>query len=161
MKIYTSRFSNPELNTGNYTAVRICIGAPRWTLPYTIAGEINALKPFGLFGKYDEDKDGFRREYFKLLRKSGVDSIARQLAAFERHGKDVVLLCYEDVRKGENDWCHRVMFAEWWQEQTGEVVEELYDPTTPKIVQPKKTAKPFVAAAVGAAEPEQFTLFDL
>jgi hypothetical protein len=163
MEIYTSRFSNPQLNTGNYTAVRICVGAPRWRLPYTIAGEINALKPFGLFGqsKYDNDKDGFRREYFKLLQNSGVDSIARQLSAFERQGKSVVLLCYEDVRKGENDWCHRIMFAEWWQEQTGEVIEELYDPTTPKIVQPKKTAKMLVAAAVETSGPEQFTMFDL
>jgi hypothetical protein len=55
----------------------------------------------------------------------------------------VLLLCYEDVLAG--DWCHRKVFAEWWQEQTGQVVEELrpaqgslLDQPTPASTRPKE-----------------------
>lgn len=147
--IYTSRFSNPELKTGNYTAVRISLGSPRWDVGYVISGAINELMPKGLLGKYDDDKAAFEREYRKILNRYGAGVIAQKLKQFEALGKDVVLLCYEDVRKGENDWCHRTMFATWWQEQTGEVVEELKDPSTPKIDKPKK------AKAVKAVEKEE------
>ncbi len=140
--IYTSRYSNPELKTGKYTAVRISIGSPRWNTGYTISGAINSLMPRGLLGVYDNDKQGYEREYKKILEKAGVSAISNQLNEFAKLGKDVVLLCYEDIRKGENDWCHRTMFAEWWKEKTGEVIEELFDPTIPKIEKPKKKAEP-------------------
>jgi rubrerythrin len=35
----------------------------------------------------------------------------------------MVLLCYENVVKGER--CHRRMFAAWWEKRTGEEVPEL------------------------------------
>ena len=41
-----------------------------------------------------------------------------------RKGKTLVLLCYEDLRKPDQ-WCHRTLFAEWWQKMTGEVINEL------------------------------------
>lgn len=136
--IYTSRFSNPELKSGNYTAVRISLGSPRWSVGYTIDGVINELMPRGLFGKYDNDKLTFEKEYRKILDRYGVGLISQKLKEYEKLGKDVVLLCYEDVRKGENDWCHRTMFAKWWNERTGEVIQELKDPTIPKIDKPKQ-----------------------
>lgn len=37
--IYTSRYSNPELKTGNYTVVGITRGAPKFPLRYTLAGK--------------------------------------------------------------------------------------------------------------------------
>jgi len=36
----------------------------------------------------------------------------------------VVLLCHEDLSK-PGAWCHRRMFAEWWTQHTGDMVEEL------------------------------------
>jgi hypothetical protein len=36
-----------------------------------------------------------------------------------------VLLCFEDVHRDGEGACHRRTFARWWEEQTGEVVEEL------------------------------------
>lgn len=158
--IYTSRYSNPELKSGKYTAVRISIGTPRWQTGYTIAGAIKCLMPYGLLGTYDNDKLGYEREYRKLIEKAGVSAIKAQLEEYTKLGKDVVLLCYEDIRKGENDWCHRTMFAEWWKEKTGESIEELFDPTTPKINKPKKKAeseqKP--AETVEDEEPEQLSM---
>lgn len=156
--IYTSRFSNPELRTGNYTAVRISLGSPRWSVGYIINGAINELMPKGLLGKYDNDKQTYEREYRKILDRYGVPLISQRLREFEAYGKDVVLLCYEDVRKGENDWCHRTMFAEWWKEHTGEVIEELKDPTTPKIDKPKTEVK-VVKPEVEEQQVDQLSLF--
>lgn len=138
--VYTSRFSNPELKTGKYTAVRISVGSPRWNVGYQIYGAISELMPKGLFGKYDNDKAAFEVEYRKRLECVGVQYIRKLLADCEQPGKDTVLLCYEDVRKGESDWCHRTMFAKWWFEKTGEVIPELPDPTEPKIPKSRKKA---------------------
>ncbi len=136
--IYTSRFANPELKSGQYTAVRISVGSPRWKLSYPIAGAISELMPKGIFGKYDNDKAAFEAEYRKRLSCIGVAYIRKILQQYEQLGKDVVLLCFEDVRKGDDDWCHRIMFAEWWKEQTGEIIPELPDPSAPRNVMPKK-----------------------
>ena len=45
--IYTSRYSNPELKTGNYTVVGITRGAPKFPLRYTLAGNIMEIAPPG------------------------------------------------------------------------------------------------------------------
>jgi hypothetical protein len=157
--IYTSRFYNPELKTGKYTTVRIALGSPKWDLGYVMDGAINDLMPNGLFKKYDHDRAAFEREYRKNLDRIGADKILRQLIQYERKGKDVVLLCYEDVRK-PGDWCHRTMFAAWWTEKTGEVIEELTDPVT---IKPPKT--PITAKTAKDAAPQvdslQMTLFQM
>ena len=127
--LYVSRFSNPELKTGNYTAVRISLGTPKWPLGYEIAGAINDLMPYGLFNKYSHEE--FVVKYRERLDRFGADRIWNDLKPFEALGKPVVLLCYEDVRV-EGQTCHRTTFAEWWLDQTGEIVEELPDPSMPK-----------------------------
>ena len=81
----------------------------------------------------------------------GIDRIYRQIQAFDS-GKPVVLLCYEDVRD-PLQWCHRTMFAKWLLEKTGEIADELPDPTTVKVkgstgVQKAKEAR--ASAAVPA-----------
>lgn len=140
MRLYVSRYANPELRSGKYTAVRISLGTPKWPLGYTLNGAIEKLMPFGLLNKYDRYED-FKVEYFKKLDRVGVGAIRRELDRYLRQGKDVVLLCYEDVRKGPEDWCHRTAFAEWWLKNTGEVIEELQDPSIPKVNAPPKAAK--------------------
>jgi hypothetical protein len=124
MKIYTSRFSNPKLRGGIYTAVRISLGKPRYRLGYNLDAEMQDLMPAGILGKYDNDKEGYRREYFARLDRKGAQRIRQQLDSLAQPGKDIVLLCFEDIRK-EGDWCHRTMFAEWWMERTGELIGEL------------------------------------
>lgn len=123
--IYTSRFANAALKTGEYTTVRISVGTPRWTLGYTINGEMKELMPFGL--RDVEDKEDFRGLFYAKLEQIGVDAIGRKLKRLEALGKPVVLLCYEDIRKGDWNWCHRRIFADWWNAKTGEVIEELPD----------------------------------
>lgn len=141
--LYTSRFSNPELKSGRYAVVRISIGSPKWPLGYEVSSALSELMPYGAFGI--EDKETYRKKYIERLEKYGVDLIQNKLAQMEAKGKPVVLACYEDLRDPAQ-WCHRTMFAEWYMEKTGEVVEELTDPSVPRINQvPKQTAaKPIV-----------------
>lgn len=132
--LYVSRFSNPALKSGDYTAVRISLGAPKWPVGYTIAGEIRELMPFGLL--QINDRDLYEKRYRERLDKIGPDRIQEVL---DRFGVDkpVVLLCYEDVRD-PSQWCHRSMFAQWWLERTGEIADELPDPSTVKLKQPQQ-----------------------
>lgn len=141
MELYVSRYGNPELKRGEYTTVRISLGTPKWPLGYQLDGECTELMPFGLLNKYEEYED-FKPEYFQRLDRYGARRIQRQLEKFLTHKKDVVLLCYEDIRKGPDNWCHRTAFAEWMLERAGMVIEELHDPTAPKIVTPKPAKTP-------------------
>lgn len=124
--LYVSRYSNKELATGKYTAVRISVGTPRWSLGYSLDGAIKDLMPFGLLNI--EDREESRKLYHEKLDRIGFGRIEKQIRELESLGKPVVLLCYEDITKGPDNWCHRTFFAEWWLKQTGEVINELPDP---------------------------------
>ena len=141
MKIYTSRYSNKELRTGRYTPVGITVGAPRFSLGYELKGNIRELAPFGsLFNV--EDRREFTEKYFEKMDKVGVSRVKAIFKQYERYGKDIVLLCYEDVRE-PNEWCHRLVFAEWWKARTGEEITELEDPTPCKVKKPKAETEKF------------------
>lgn len=125
--IYTSRYQNPELATGRYTVVGVTRGKPKFPLKYELAGNIIEIAPPGyLFNEYDRGR--FTPRYFQHMDRQGARKIAHILAQYERLGKDVVLCCFEDVRK-PNEWCHRLVFAEWWRSRTGEDIPELPDPS--------------------------------
>lgn len=146
--IFTSRYANPELKSCKYTAVRISLGLPKWKLGYEIAGTIEELMPKGMFGI--EDYDVFHRMYFERLDAIGPDRIREKLQKFEKLGKPVVLLCFEDIRKGEWNWCHRNIFASWWKQHTGEVIPELQDKSEFKAEpQPKPKVSPKASRVEG------------
>lgn len=130
--IFTSRFFNPELTAHHdlYSVVRISVGFPRF-LPYKLAGSIKELAPKGLLGM--SDKFLFRQLYFDKLDFLGVDHISYLLQNFEKLGKHVVLCCFEDIRKGGDNWCHRTMFADWWFQNTNQFIDELDDPSVVKL----------------------------
>ncbi len=134
--IFASRYANPELKSCKYTEVRISVGLPKWKLGYEIAGAIDELMPEGIFGI--EDYDEFHRRYFEKLNAIVVDKIREKLCQFEKLGKPVVLLCYEDIRKGDWNWCHRNMFASWWEQNTGEIILKLQDESKFKAEPPPK-----------------------
>lgn len=156
--VFTSRYSNPELKSGKYTTVRISLGTPKWPLGYSIDAEMPDLMPFGLLNKYDT-YDEFKGPYFDRLNQKGVQRILAQLQRFEQRGKDVVLLCYEDIRKGPDNWCHRRAFAEWWMQQTGEPIEELFDPTPDPITKRQAAPKRSLETPPTTFQMEQLTLF--
>lgn len=134
MKLFTARYGNKNLNNENFCLVRISLGSPKWNTGYRLDGEMKDLMPFGLFREYDTYEE-FLPAYFKRLDSIGIDRIQRQLEHFGRLGKDVVLLCFEDIRKA-GEWCHRTAFAEWYRSRTGKTIEELPE------VAPREVEKP-------------------
>ena len=161
MAIWTSRYSNRELKSGRYFPVGISLGQPKWPLGYEVRNQCFSLAPKRYMLDI-EDKEKYRTAYIRKIEDIGTAKIIAmvrkmaQEAASER--KELVLLCYEDVRDGES-WCHRTMFAEWWKEKTGEEIKELADPSEPKVKriteEKKQDPKP--------QEPElhQMSIFDM
>lgn len=138
-RIWTSRFSNRELASGKYTVVGIVRGLPKFPLKYPLAGNIKEIAPSYWTFRL-ENKEEYRKSYIRDLDRVGIRKIYELLNQYLALGKDVVLCCYEDVRD-ETQWCHRVMFAEWWLKHTGEVIEELYNPTPLRVRKPKPEPK--------------------
>jgi hypothetical protein len=127
MKLYTARYANRNLVDHPAAKVRITVGAPRFRLPYQLAGSIADLAPRrDMFGKTPAE---FRALYRTLLeQRGGAPTIAKHLTATaERAGVDaLVLCCFERLDPPTPGvFCHRRIFAELWQEWTGEVVEEI------------------------------------
>jgi len=103
--------------------VRTSVGHPRW-IPKEVSREIPAveeLMPKGLLGG-DIPTDEWKRRYRQRLEEFGETEIREALAAIYRQheGRPLVLLCFEHDPVD----CHRSVFAEWWEEQTGVAVPE-------------------------------------
>lgn len=166
MAIWISRYSNKELQNGNYYPVGISIGTPRFPLGYTIREQCYSLAPKGYM--LNMSLEAFKPAYYQKLEGIGEDKIINMVMRLDQsaqaEGKELVLLCYEDVRVPE-DWCHRTVFAEWWAEHVGEVIEELPDPSEPKLKKPAKSKEESKKPAKEAEKPDnsyqQMTLFGL
>jgi hypothetical protein len=101
--------------------IGITVGTPRrLALPY--ADRLVFLReaaPFGLLQIDDEAE--FERRYVERLNAIGVAVFARRFTAIARAAGSpaLVLLCFEDVTKGQS--CHRTTFSRWWERQTEDV----------------------------------------
>ena len=122
MQIYTSRYHNKTVASGDFTPVGISQGNARF-LKYTPV-YLRALAPTRAMIKMT-DKVAYQEAYVKILDDLGIENVQKMLADIS-DGKPIVLLCFEDLRKPEL-WCHRTMFAEWYEQQTGQKVEELQE----------------------------------
>ena len=137
MKIYTSRFGNKAVAQTGLVPVSISLGNPRFKTAFKIASRIKALAPTR--DMLQMEYAPYKKLYFKMLDVLGIDEIKQHfkristagttLPLFKEkggdcNGKDLVLLCFEDLSK-EGEWCHRRIFAEWWQKKTGNKIEEL------------------------------------
>ena len=118
MNLYTSYFSKwKKLSLADASYVSIAVGNPKYPVPYKIV-DARILKPYGAFGVVDNDE--FKRRYFKRLDSFGVEKILKELETVSEGHENVILLCHEK----DESVCHRRMFAEWWYENTGELIEE-------------------------------------
>lgn len=160
MAVWVSRYSNKELQSGKYYPVGISVGAPRFRLGYVLRDKCYSLAP-----RRDMLKMGieeYKTAYFKKLEDIGTNKIIKLIDDFkkaaEEEGKDLVFLCFEDIRI-PGEWCHRTLFAEWWAEKTGELIEELSDPSEPKIKKTKKE-EPVIIAEKGKSY-QQMNLFSM
>lgn len=130
VKLFTSRYQNPELaHRPDLIKVGVTLGNPRFNLPYTLADNVKLLAPNGHLFKVS-DPALFIPEYRRRLDAHGVEKIGGVLEAIARRHQagPLVLLCFEDCSVKDSrlvDWCHRLVFGRWWEEQTGERVYEL------------------------------------
>lgn len=158
MAIWISRYSNKELQSGKYYPVGISIGTPKFPLGYTLRKQCYSLAPKGYMLNMELDR--FKPAYYEKLEGIGtdriIDMVEKMNTEARAEGKELVLLCYEDVRV-PGDWCHRTVFAEWWAEQTGELIEELYDPSEPKVKKPAAKNRDFVDTLLDNIEQEKVT----
>lgn len=109
--------------------VRTSVGRPRHALKYDLSAEASLLYPSYAMLKMEYEE--YRERYIAQLERHGVQKIQNVLRSIQTiYGKGtnhVVLLCYEDVIK-KGDWCHRRMFAQWWEEKNA-----LMDVKVPEI----------------------------
>jgi hypothetical protein len=142
--------SGPELATAAYWSWRPWMGVPvqtslsapkDWTGP-----PLESLKRLGPWGQREEsDLAVFTPKYRESLeRRHSVEKLrARMREISDAHGGErLVLLCFEPVHV-KGCWCHRRVFADWWEEKTGEPVPELAgssDPSTPLSERPSSRA---------------------
>ncbi len=139
-KVYTSRWTNPELAGDHYYTVGICLGMPKFKLKFVESEHCYRLAPDkSMWGKSHEE---FARLYRRKLEYIGRETVRRMIRGFlERaEGKDVVLLCYEDVRDPEQN-CHRTVLGDWYHEKFGVSICELPDPSPVKYKTPKRAEK--------------------
>lgn len=120
MKLFTNRYQ--EFKSSQGTPVRSTFGRPKFRLPYPLNYRARLITPGGWFMSGTDEE--FTARYRQMLDDNGVEAIRNEFESIVRasHCDSLVLLCFDDVNRG---LCHRTLFAEWWQEQTGEVVEEL------------------------------------
>ncbi len=124
-RLYTARYANRNLATHPAAKVQTSLGAPKFRLPYHLAATMRELAPAGWMLNKSEAE--FADLYAQLLeRRVVVEFFAERftLIAADAGVDDLVLLCFEDIRK-PGLFCHRRVFAEWWRAQTGQVVDEL------------------------------------
>lgn len=120
---------NDSPATSGLVPVRTSLGTPRWFGWAKATPYLGELAPYGLIDQ--EDQDEFERLYVKRLEKAGVEKIAERLLEIHREyggsatmGRPLALLCYENLQK-PGKWCHRTMFAAWWERETDQKVPEL------------------------------------
>lgn len=111
-----------------YAAIRTSRGAPRFPLRYNMAGTAGALMPpRHLLGV--DDAEEYADAYRLHLEQQGAHYIRTELAAIsgDAGGRPLALLCFCNLERGQ--FCHRRIFAEWWEEKTGEAVPEVSPPS--------------------------------
>lgn len=126
--IVTSRYRavHDFTKTGNprgFLPVKTSVGAPRF-IPCKDWPKLGMLAPYGLTDI--EDREEFEACYRARLDGHGLPAIAAALAAIyvgqPAPRLPLALLCFEDLDAG--DWCHRRTFTAWWQEKTGQAIED-------------------------------------
>jgi hypothetical protein len=123
--LYTSRYAARTLIVESGLAtVRISVGHPRWKLGYELSGACPLLAPTRDMLRLPIEE--YRVRYEARLEAAGVETIAAALKALSEKagGRGLVLLCFEDLTK-PGEWCHRRLFADWWEKKTGRAVPEL------------------------------------
>jgi hypothetical protein len=114
-----------SLNRTKFFLVRTSLGSPRF-----LKCDENAqfLAPDREW--LDLSESAYRRKYIAKLNKFGVPAFKSEFSKIQKAAgkREIVLLCYESLspeKVAEGQFCHRRIFADWWEQQTGEKVAEV------------------------------------
>jgi hypothetical protein len=119
----TSRYQAKDLILASgLVPVGISIGKPKFPLGYECV-YMREAAPWGL--RELADNDEFSERYQARLDGIGIEVFQRRFAEIsEAHNsRGLVFLCFEPV----GAFCHRRVFAEWFEQQDGQDVPELAD----------------------------------
>lgn len=110
MKIYTSYYGNAKkLRDANIQIIGISQGKPSFVdCPF-----INQLAPTRAMRSMS--KSNYEVAYKQHLSLLNFDDIMQQIKLLS-NGRDVALCCYESL-KTPNDWCHRTMLADFFNQR--------------------------------------------
>ena len=117
--ILTSNYTSRKI-TDAHAALRTSIGYPRFKLAFSLAGSVPELMPKREWLRLPRVE--YETLYLAKLESIGVDAIR---AAIDKAaaGRTPVLLCF--CKLDEVEFCHRRLFASWWERNTGEVIQDL------------------------------------
>jgi hypothetical protein len=124
LQVVTCSYSEYRPDMGQ--PVRISLGAPRWWKePIPSWSALWSLTPRRDY-LYASD-EVYIEKYTAQLERHGVPEIVGDFERIaERAQKDtLVLMCFEKLAKPDGGWCHRTLFAVWWLQKTGELLQEL------------------------------------
>jgi uncharacterized protein YeaO (DUF488 family) len=127
LRVYTSRYQNPNVASEGRVAYGITAYPPRFPLKFKLSGNLQDLAPTremlrGYMAKRLNDET-FRQQYIARLNALGADQVKAILTEAQGEASGIVLLCFEDVHAGQT--CHRSDLARWLQEHLGLVVDEM------------------------------------
>jgi len=133
MILFTSRYG--RFRPGQGAPVRTTVGGVRHALPYEIAGHAQLITPTWAMVNLG-DEEVYRQQYVAMLDGRGLDAIEEELKdiAYQAGDDRLILLCFCDLSKADG-WCHRRMFAAWWERETRgeEEVPELAEQRHPGL----------------------------
>lgn len=147
-EVYTSRYQSFRPDQG--VPVRTSQGAPRWPLGYALQEKLPELAPTTAIRKHKQLAT-YRPAYVAMLEGHGPELIWRLIQRISARNEDrpVVLLCFCDLNVAPpENWCHRRIFAEWFEASTGMVVPEL----TPAPTRPARSGPVVLACDVDPDE---------
>ena len=142
LKIYKTYYANPNYDPIEHgPAVKASNGAPRFGTKYPLLYAAPEIYPPWALVKDPAPWTETIPKYQSVLDTRGVEAIRKELEDIAASaGVDkLTIMCFE---KDPGD-CHRTAFADWWEEHTGEVIEEI-PPKTPvrrasTVAAPRKT----------------------
>jgi len=121
----TSYYANWRKFPKDAILVRISVGGPRFGVP--------GLRLMPLLypdaNMLHMDIDDYEPAYLGKLNKRKAE-ILKDIAALkaEAAGREILFLCHcKTFQNGGpvDRWCHRQLFADWYEQQTGEEIKEL------------------------------------
>lgn len=123
-QLFTASYARFAPSSG--VPIQASNGAPKFPIRYELRHKAKPVYPRWKLIADGLNQEQFREAYWRDLDRVGVQKFAELFESIAKAEGDyrLVLLCFEDVSK-PGQWCHRRMFANWWEQKTGDTVREL------------------------------------